>query len=112
MPVCTVETNLSASQLPTDLAAKVSQLVAQVLNKSLERISVTVHAGLNMARNGSTDPTITVHLWSMNVFSEELNPVYSEKIFNFFQQEIPSVPSNRIAMLFHAIDPSAPQSRH
>lgn len=104
MPICLIETNLDHKDVPGDLQLKFAKSVAEILSKPADRISVTVSPGLRMCRNGSTDPTITVHIWSIGVFSKEKNPEYFSKLFDFFKHELPKVSEKRIVLLFHPIE--------
>ncbi|ESN97797.1 hypothetical protein HELRODRAFT_127579, partial [Helobdella robusta] len=68
MPICTLETNLGKEKIPKDFHVKLANVLAATLKKDLERISVTISPGLMMTRGGSTDPTATLHIWSIAVF--------------------------------------------
>jgi len=64
-----------------------------------QRISVTVSPGLLMCRNGTTEPTITTHIWSIGVFGKEKNQEYSSRLFDFFKCHLPVVSEKRSGML-------------
>jgi hypothetical protein len=104
MPLCKIETNLPT--VPSDLAVHFSKAVAQALSKPEERITVSVSAGVQMTRGGSTDPTILVQIWSIGVFSKEQNPTYANKFFDFLKQHLPAVSEKRIVFAFHPIEPT------
>jgi len=103
MPIIRLETNLDKSLIPADLSVEFCMLIAVVLGKSEERVSVTVESGLDMCRGPSKDPTLTVHLWAIDVFTEENNPRYAVKIRAFLHQHLPSIPDNRIILVMHPI---------
>jgi len=109
MPICTVETNLASSQVPADFHLKFSKMIAEVLNKPEEKISVTLSAGLRMSRGGSADPTVTVHIWSINVFGADKNGANAAKMFDFFRRELPVVSDKRIVLLYHPLEAHQPQ---
>jgi D-dopachrome decarboxylase len=110
MPICTVETNLATSQVPADFHLKFSKMIADVLNKPEEKISVTLTAGLRMCRGASDDPTVTVHIWSINVFDADRNGAYAVKMFDFFRRELPIVSDKRVALLYHPLEAHQPQA--
>lgn len=105
MPICLIETNLAAKDVPQDLQLKFAKSIAEILSKPLDRISVTVSPGLLMCRNGTTEPTITTHIWSIGVFGKEKNQEYSSRLFDFFKCHLPVVSEKRIVLLFHPIEP-------
>jgi len=103
MPIIRLETNLDKSSIPEGLVVEFSKVITEVLNKNEEKVSITLASGLEMCRGGRTDPTLTVHIWSIDVFSEENNPSYAVKFRAFFHEQLPSIPDNRIVLLMHPI---------
>jgi len=103
MPLIKIETNLDKSEIPAGLIQSFSRMITEVLNKNEAKVSVTLQSGMEMCRGGTTDPTMTVNIWSMEVFTEEKNPAYAVKIRAFLHQHFPSVPDDRIVLFLHPI---------
>jgi len=104
MPLCRIETNLTSAEVPADFEFKMVKLLAQVLTKPEENISVIVRTDQRMCRGQNREPVLTMQLWSLNVFSPAQNPTYAPKIFELFHQELPTVTDKRITILFHALE--------
>ncbi|XP_022238368.1 MIF-like protein mif-2 [Limulus polyphemus] len=72
MPLCRFETNIS--NVPKDFHILLTDLLADILGKPKEKISVVVYPGLQMYRGGTDDPTCQLVIWSIGVFGVEQNP--------------------------------------
>ncbi|KAK3576695.1 hypothetical protein CHS0354_024304 [Potamilus streckersoni] len=97
MPLCFVFTNLAATAIPRMFGERLTDTVAKVLNKPVEKITVVTQAGLPMVRAGSTDPAVLVQIHSIAVFDAEKNPKYSEQFLEFLKTEF-NLPANRLML--------------
>lgn len=102
LPVCSVQTNLSSSAVPSDFTRRLSQILASTLKKPEDSISVSLSTGLTMSRGGSDSATMTVEIWSIGVFDADRNLNYTKDVFHFLTDTL-SLPPNRIVLLFHPL---------
>lgn len=102
MPICQLLTNLPASSIPEDLHIALSGVVASMLNKPAERVTVSIQSGAQMCRGGNNAPTATLIIWSVGVFSAEKNPGYSKTLYDFLLPQF-NIPANRFVLLFNDI---------
>jgi len=102
LPVCSVQTNLSGTQVPKDFHEGLSKVLATTLNKSEKVISVSVMSDVRMWRDGSDKPTAIVDIWSIGVFDAERNVKYTKDIFAYIMQRL-NLPHDRIVLLLHPL---------
>ncbi|XP_076363136.1 MIF-like protein mif-2 [Tachypleus tridentatus] len=102
MPLCRFETNIS--NVPKDFHILLSNLVADILGKPLEKVSVAVYPGLQMCRGGTDDPTCQLFIWSIGVFGVEQNPKYAGPLYELIKEKL-GIPDDRIVVVFHDLKP-------
>lgn len=102
MPLCVFQTNVPSKDIPEGFEKELSQLLADILSKPIERISVTLQPEQRMCRGGTNEPTCLVIIWSIAVFSAENNPAYADKLYPFIAEKL-GIPNDRIVLLFHDI---------
>lgn len=102
MPLCVFYTNVPNEKVPEDFEIQLSQALAEILNKPIERITVNVIPGQRIVRGGSTEPTCWMNLWSIGVFNAENNPVFASKLYPLISEKL-GISNNRIVLLFHDI---------
>ncbi|GAB6030054.1 hypothetical protein CHUAL_005737 [Chamberlinius hualienensis] len=100
MPLCTFNTNISACDIPCDFHTELAQLVAKVLNKPIERVTVELHSGVTMFRNGSTQPGAVFTIKSIAVFSAEKNAELAKPLQKFIEEKL-GLKGNRLGIIFH-----------
>ncbi|KAG8183072.1 hypothetical protein JTE90_010896 [Oedothorax gibbosus] len=105
MPLCAFYTNVSDKDIPKDFEVRLSEILAEVLSKPIERITVNVIPDQRMVRGGSSEPTCWMNLWSIAVFNEEKNPAYASKLYPFINESL-GICNDRIVLLFHDINAS------
>ncbi|ELT95313.1 hypothetical protein CAPTEDRAFT_156850 [Capitella teleta] len=102
MPICKILTNLPAKAIPKDLSLRLTNLLAEVLNKPLERITVNVQSDQVMMKNGTTESAAVAEIYALNVFNEDKCPDYGKQILPFLEQNL-GIGKKRINLIFHPL---------
>uniref|UniRef100_A0A131Y3D0 D-dopachrome decarboxylase n=1 Tax=Ixodes ricinus TaxID=34613 RepID=A0A131Y3D0_IXORI len=105
MPICFLKTNLLATKIPAGFHLKFVQLIASVLKKDIEKITLVVEPGLDISRGGSMEPNCLCTIHSINVFSPEKNKEYGSQIRNFIAENL-ALPQQRIVVALHDLNPT------
>lgn len=100
MPVMHLCTNLQDKDIPTDFDRKLCDKVGEILNKPIERITLTIHSGLRQMRAGSNAPMASLEIHSISVFDKDKNPTYTPKLLKFMSESL-KLPENRILLVYH-----------
>jgi len=104
MPIITVETNLSANQLPGDFLPTLSAFSAETLDKPEQRISISLHTDRQLLRGGSPAPMMLIQIAAIDVISSaEHNSIHTPKFFKFVEQKT-GLPADRIMVLFYPLN--------
>lgn len=103
MPLVQVDTNLGDREIPADFGENFTNIIADILNKPKERISVTVHSNLNMYFKGSSNACAVVRISSIGVFDEERNKAYGTPILNFLNAAL-GLPDDRITLALFPLE--------
>lgn len=104
MPICTLTTNLKSDEIPDDIEMQLTNTMSEVLNKPKERITVLVNSDARMCKNGSKDVTCLLTISSINVFDEEKNPGYTDKLSEFLVSKL-KIPRNRVVLVYKPLEP-------
>ncbi|PVD33121.1 hypothetical protein C0Q70_08570 [Pomacea canaliculata] len=104
MPVLNLQTNISAAKIPEDFERQLCEKVGEVLNKPLERITLTITTNLRQFRASSADPMVVLSIHSIAVFDEEKNPNYTPPLLSFLSEKL-SLPKSRILVLYFDLLP-------
>lgn len=104
MPICKLTTNLKDFEIPGDIEQQLTTLVAEILNKKQEVITVLVNSDARMCKNGSKDPMCLLTLWSIKSFNEEKNPGYTEKLSELLMSKL-NLTRDRVVLVYTAIEP-------
>ncbi|XP_070573097.1 macrophage migration inhibitory factor homolog [Ptychodera flava] len=100
MPMCTVTTNLPREKIADDFATSMSALLAKILDKPEQRVTIIVHTGILVSCAGSLDPAMIVQLGSIDRFGENRNnQKYADDIFKFVTEKT-GIPFSRIRVVF------------
>nr|XP_015907500.1 D-dopachrome decarboxylase isoform X2 [Parasteatoda tepidariorum] len=102
MPLCVFYTNVPGTNVPKDFEVELCKVLAEVLSKPIEKVTVNVFTDQRMVRGGSSEPTCWMNLWSINVFSAENNPLYASKLYPFISEAL-GIKNDKIVLLFHDI---------
>ncbi|ESN92491.1 hypothetical protein HELRODRAFT_147095, partial [Helobdella robusta] len=93
-PVCVINTNLTKDKIPESFGKDVTKLIANVLSKPENFITVSLKTDKQMWKNGSSSPLASVDIWSIGVFNKENNDIYTPKFFKFFSEKL-GLPEDR-----------------
>lgn len=104
MPMCNFTTSLSCEEIPADFHVQLAEEIGKVLSKPIEVVTVCMHPGTLIFRNGCTSASAVLSIWSVNVFSAEKNPGYVRSLKDFIMDKL-SLPEDRIGILFHDLLP-------
>lgn len=102
MPICNVTTNVPQETIPKDFHLRFCALVAEVLTKPPERVSVMVQCGVQMCCGPSDSPTAHLSVLSIDVFSKGKNTEYSIPLRAFLSKEL-GVGPERVTVYFQNI---------
>ncbi|KAK7088802.1 MIF-like protein mif-2 [Littorina saxatilis] len=100
MPMLFFNTNLKDKDIPADFERKLCEKVGEVLNKPIERITLTINCGLRQMRAGTPDPMVSLEIHSIDVFDKERNPTYSPPLLTFISESL-KLPQKRVVILYH-----------
>lgn len=103
MPICHLFTNRKESELKEGIEERIAKVVADTLEKPIERVVVVVTPGARVFRQNSTEPACTFNVQSIGVFDKERNPKYSPALFKALQDEL-DLPKERCVLLYQDLD--------
>ncbi|XP_060078422.1 MIF-like protein mif-2 [Ylistrum balloti] len=103
MPFIMCYTNLSKDKIPQDFVEWISELVSDVLDKPMERITTTVMPDMMMMRMSTSDPTMIVQIHAIDRFDAERNPSYTEKLNKAIHEKL-NMPANRVVFQYFPVD--------
>lgn len=99
MPILTINTNVKASEVPSDFKSKATDLVAKSLSKPSSYIAVHVNPGQDISFGGSDEPAALCDLISIGSLSVESNKKHSKAIMEFLESAL-KVKSSRTYISF------------
>ncbi|KAL8575211.1 hypothetical protein ACOMHN_042332 [Nucella lapillus] len=102
MPLMVLSSNLKNEAIPKDFEMELCTKLGEVLNKPMEKITLTVHTGVRQMRAGSPDPMASLDIYSIGVFDEARNPTYTTSLLPFLCQKL-KLPEKRVVLLYHDI---------
>lgn len=100
MPLMHLCTNLQDKDIPKEFDLKLCEKVGEVLNKPIERITLTMHTGMRQVRAGSGKPMASLEIHSINVFDKEKNPTYTPPLLKFISESL-KLPEDRVFLVYH-----------
>ncbi|NWZ83585.1 D-dopachrome decarboxylase-like [Poecile atricapillus] len=105
MPFVELETSLPAERLPPGLTLSLCATAADILDKPVKRVNVTVRSGLAMVLSGSTEPCAQLIVSSIGVVgTAEQNKEHSARFFDFLTAQLGLSPE-RIVIRFFPLEP-------
>merc|ERR1711934_766847 len=79
MPICHLYTNRKDSELKDGIELRIANVVAEVLGKPIERVTVVVVPGVRICRQETSEPACNFTIGSIAVFDSERNSVCLKK---------------------------------
>ncbi|XP_076453008.1 D-dopachrome decarboxylase-like [Babylonia areolata] len=104
MPIMHLNTTLQDKDINKDFDLALCEKVGQILNKPIEKITLTIHTGKRQMRAGSADPMASLDIHSIGVFDKDKSPTYIPTLLEFLSQKL-KLPENRVVVIFHDLQP-------
>ncbi|KAK7461997.1 hypothetical protein BaRGS_00038579 [Batillaria attramentaria] len=101
MPLMFLQTSLKDSDIPAGFERQLCEKIGEVLNKPMERITLTMVTGARQMRAGSSDPMAMLTIHSIGVFDKDKNPTYTPPLMEFMTEKLKLPPAR---VLFHYVD--------
>ena len=102
MPLLRIQTNQTLdAESRTELATNGAELVAQLLEKSIDYVQVVVESGCTMTFGGTSEPTAFLELRGLGLDSQDRSRI-AEKLTSWVTEKI-SVEASRVFINFLAI---------
>lgn len=98
-----LHTNLKDSDIPANFEFQLCEKISQVLNKPLEKITLTMVTGLRQFRAGSSDPMAALTIHSIAVFDKERNPTYTPPLMKFLMEAL-NLPPTRVLLHYEDLE--------
>lgn len=99
MPVLTINTNVSATQIPKEFKKDATDVIASVLGKPASYIAIHVLPDQDISFGYETGPTALCDLISIGSLSVDENRHTSKKICDLLESQL-KVPPNRVYITF------------
>lgn len=99
MPTLTINTNVSAADIPKDFKNLATQVVAKSLGKPASYVAIHVNAGQDMSFGGTDKPTALCELVSIGALSVDSNKKHSLAIMELLETTL-KVPPSRVYIVF------------
>ncbi|WKY12023.1 hypothetical protein Q1695_003522 [Nippostrongylus brasiliensis] len=104
MPMVRVATNLPDKDVPANFEERLTDLLAESMNKPKSRILIEVYAGQRMTHGGSRNPVVAFKIESIGSLSAEDNIRHTEKITHLCQ-EVFHVPKDKVVISYFDMKP-------
>ncbi|XP_068217682.1 MIF-like protein mif-2 [Palaemon carinicauda] len=104
MPLVKVQTNMARDNIPKDFHDRMTKLLAEVMDKPEERISITLETDKAMTRGASFDAYCEVHITAIGVESREKTLPIVQKVTKFIAVQT-GIASHRIAIWIFSAQP-------
>lgn len=100
MPVLTVNTNVSASNIPKEFKKNATDIIASVLGKPASYVAVHVKPDQDISFGNETNPAALCDLMSIGAISTETNKTFSKEFCGLLESQLKISPS-RVYITFN-----------
>ncbi|KAL1241286.1 hypothetical protein TSPI_10288 [Trichinella spiralis] len=99
MPIFTLNTNIKATDVPSDFLSSTSALVGNILSKPGSYVAVHINTDQQLSFGGSTNPAAFGTLMSIGGIEPSRNRDHSAKLFDHLNKKL-GIPKNRMYIHF------------
>ncbi|KRY78328.1 Macrophage migration inhibitory factor -like protein [Trichinella pseudospiralis] len=99
MPIFTLNTNVKATDVPSDFLSSTSALLADILSKPESYVAVHLNTDQQLTFGGNTSPAAFGSLMSIGGIEASRNRDHSTKLFDHINKKL-GIPKNRMYIHF------------
>ncbi|KRZ18487.1 Macrophage migration inhibitory factor -like protein [Trichinella zimbabwensis] len=99
MPIFTLNTNVKATDVPSDFLSSISTLIGDMLSKPESYVAVHINTDQQLSFGGSTNPAAFGTLMSIGGIEASRNRDHSNKLFDHINKKL-GIPKNRMYIHF------------
>ncbi|EPB68917.1 macrophage migration inhibitory factor [Ancylostoma ceylanicum] len=99
MPMVRVATNLPDKDVPANFEERLTDLLAESMNKPRNRIAIEVLAGQRITHGASRNPVAVIKVESIGALSADDNIRHTQKITQFCQDTL-KLPKDKVCYSF------------
>ncbi|KAE9416596.1 hypothetical protein Angca_005041, partial [Angiostrongylus cantonensis] len=105
MPMIRVSTNVPDKDIPANFEERLTDLIAESMNKPRNRIAVEIMAGQRITHGASRNPVVIIKVESIGALSADDNIRHTQKITKFCQ-EILKVAQDKVIISYFDLKPT------
>ncbi|ETN85357.1 hypothetical protein RB195_012742 [Necator americanus] len=104
MPMVRVATNLPDKDVPANFELRLTEILAESMNKPKSRIAVEILAGQRITHGAVRNPVAVIKVESIGSLSAEDNIRHTEKITQLCQEEL-KLPKDKVIITYFDLNP-------
>ncbi|KAL6743055.1 hypothetical protein Aduo_016140 [Ancylostoma duodenale] len=104
MPMVRVATNLPDKDVPANFEERLTDILAESMNKPRNRIAIEVMAGQRITHGASRNPVAVIKVESIGALSADDNIRHTQKITQFCQDTL-KLPKDKVIITYFDLQP-------
>ncbi|KAK5975912.1 MIF protein mif-2 [Trichostrongylus colubriformis] len=105
MPMVRVATNLPDKDVPANFEERLTDLLADSMNKPRTRIAVEIQAGQRILHGGVRNPVVIIKIESIGALEPESNIRHTQRVTQLCQ-EVLHVPKDKVVISYFDLAPT------
>ncbi|XP_013383425.1 macrophage migration inhibitory factor [Lingula anatina] len=104
MPLCRLETNLSKEQIPEDFLIKLTEKLAEIMNRPQDQFFVVMQPNMTIYHDFKQLPSVILTIKAAERFNPDNNKKYFPEIVKLFLSQL-KVEPEKLVILFEDVSP-------